>query len=232
VKLRKPWMISLAAMLGAGAVRLWMTTIRSRPDSRGFNTMPWDPALKERYIYVFWHEKLLFIGAVRSAATIKALISQSRDGELISKMLGYYGVGTIRGSSTRGGMEAVDEVLKLEGKSHLIVAPDGPRGPRREVKRGLVYLSAWTGLPIVPLGIGYQKAWHAKSWDRLAVPKLFSTIDLVSGDVIRIPKDVSKSASEDYRREIERSLNFVTELAEDRAAGRVAAAVEGHREAA
>ena len=220
MKLHKPWMINLAARASATTMRVWLKTVRCHTDSQGQQTDAWDPDLKERYIYTIWHESLIFTLALRSAAPVTVLVSQSRDGDLLSKACAYYGAKTIRGSSTRGGMDAIEEVLALNGKSHLIVAPDGPKGPRRELKRGLIYLSAWSGLPIVPLGVGFENAWRVNSWDHLALPKPFSKICCVAGPVTRVPKDVGKAASERLRQTIEREMEIATLRAEARAVGK------------
>ena len=62
-------------------------------------------------------------------------------------------------------------MLRLSRQAHLVITPDGPRGPRRQVQAGMVYLAARTGVPIVPVGIGYDRPWRTKSWDRFAVPR-------------------------------------------------------------
>lgn len=221
MKLRKPWMIKLAGWLGAGTLRVWMSTLRCKTDSRGQKTDPWDPTLQERFIYALWHENLLFLPKMPSVFKVAALISQSRDGELIAQIARSYGLTTVRGSSTRGGIEAMEEVIRMGKEAHLVVAPDGPQGPPHEVKRGLTYLASWTGMRIVPLGIGFQRAWRARSWDRLKIPKPWSTITVVAGPVIEIPAGVGKAGMENYRRLIEQSMLAATQVAEAWAEGRM-----------
>lgn len=219
MKLRKPWMIKLAARLGVRVLRLWMSTIRCRTDAQGQRTDPWDPTVRERYIYAYWHEYLFMVPAVRSAAPVTALVSHSADGELLNQICQSCGMNTVRGSSTRGGMGAMEGLLDLGGNTHLVVAPDGPRGPRREVKRGLVYLASWTQRPIVPVGVGFSRAWRVRSWDRMAVPKPFSTIAYVAGPVIRVPPGLGKAAMEQYRRLTEQTIEAATAAAEAWARG-------------
>ena len=223
MKLRKPWMIKLGARLGAGALKLWMKTVRTQTDSMGQQTDPWDPAVKQRYIYALWHEYALAIPAFHSVAPLTVLISQSADGELVAQMCESNGLRTVRGSSTRGGLEAVDELMNLDPDSHVIVVPDGPRGPRREVKRGLIYLAAWTNRPIVPLGIGYRNEWRANSWDRMAIPWPGSMLSVVAGPVVHVPKGLGKAAMEMQRCLVEQHMLTATELAEAWAKGRVSA---------
>ncbi len=220
MKLHKPWMIRLAARLGAGVLRAWMSTVRYRIDSLGQQTDPWDPNLRERFIYCLWHENLIGALTVRSVAPMSVIVSHSADGELLTRMLECYGKNTVRGSSSNGGLEAVDEILKLNMQSHLVVAPDGPRGPRHEVKRGLVYLSAWTQLPIVPLGFACRRAWRAKSWDRLAFPVPGTTLCIVGGPMIKVPAGLGKKTMEEYRQLVQRSMMTAGEVAEAWAQGK------------
>ena len=220
MKLRKPWMIKLVGRMGGIAIRMWMSTVRCLLDSQGRPTDPRDPTLKERYIYAMWHDSLFLVPCIRcDPAKGACLISKSADGELLAQMCEGGGLRTIRGSSSRGGMDAVDEVLALEKKIHLLVAPDGPRGPRHHVKRGLIYLAAWTGMPIVPLGVGFQRCWRAKSWDRMAIPKPWSRMTCVSAPVIRIPGCAGKGTMEAYRLLTEQSMLRAGEMAEAWAQG-------------
>jgi lysophospholipid acyltransferase (LPLAT)-like uncharacterized protein len=214
MKLRKPWMINLAARVGVRVVRLWMSTVRCKTDSRGQQTDPWDPTLRERYIYAMWHEGLFLVPKMRSAAPVTVLSSHSADAEFVVQMLRGTGLEVVRGSSSRGGMDAVDGLMSVRERSHLLLTPDGPRGPRHEVKRGLVYLAAWTKMRIVPLGVGFSKAWRAKSWDRTAIPRPFSTLTCVAGPVIRVPSGAGKATMEQYRLLVERSLMAATAAAE------------------
>lgn len=214
MKLRNPRLVKPVTGLAKPIFRAWMSTVRCSTDSQGQPTDPWDPTVKERFIYTIWHENMLMVATMRSVVPITALISQHRDGELIAQMGHSYGMRTIRGSSTRGGTEAVDEILKIRDTSHLIILPDGPRGPRREVKRGLVYLASWTQMPIVPMGVGFTHAWRLKSWDRMAIPKPFSRITCLAGPVIRVPPRAGKAVLDRYHRLVQQSMEEAARVAE------------------
>lgn len=220
MKIRSPWLIRLTTKLGTGVLGLWVNTLRGRVETFAQQTDPGDPTLKERYIYAFWHDSLFCVTAFRSIVPVTALISQSADGELISQFCHAFGINTIRGSSSHGGLEAANELIEASERSHLLVAPDGPRGPRREVKRGLVYLASWTKLRIVPMGVGFGRAWRAKSWDRTSVPLPFSTISVVAGPIIQVPVGLGKGGMEHYRKKIEDCMLTATGVAEAWAEGR------------
>jgi lysophospholipid acyltransferase (LPLAT)-like uncharacterized protein len=219
MKLRNPRLIRFAACAGAGLIRVWTKTLRVRSDSRGQHTDPWDPTLRERFIYALWHENLAVAFALKTAAPLRILISQSADGELLSQIAGRFGVQMVRGSSSHGAVEALDELVALSRSNHFLVAPDGPRGPRRQVKRGLPYLASRTAMRIVPIGVGFQRAWRARSWDRTAIPKPGSLMTLVAGPVISVPPSVGKRALEHYRVLIEQTLESSGDAADAWAAG-------------
>jgi lysophospholipid acyltransferase (LPLAT)-like uncharacterized protein len=220
MKLRNPRLIRLAAWAGAGVIRCWVRTLRVRADARGQWTDPWDPNLRERFMYTLWHENLAVAFALKSAAPLRILISQSADGELLSQLAHRFGVETIRGSSTHGAVEAMDQLLESGRTHHLLTAIDGPQGPRRKAKRGFAYLASRTGMRIVPFGVGFSRAWRARSWDRTAIPKPGCTLTIVAGPIIRVPPNVGKRALEDYRLTIEQSLEAANAAADAWATGR------------
>jgi lysophospholipid acyltransferase (LPLAT)-like uncharacterized protein len=156
---------------------------------------------------------------VKTAAPMRILISQSADGELLHQLAHRFGVPTVRGSSSHGAVEALDELVALSQSHHFLVAPDGPRGPRRQVKRGLAYLASRTGMRVVPFGVGFSNCWRVNSWDRTAIPKPGSTLTCIAGPIVSIPPNVGKRALEHYRLMIEQSLEAATTAADAWATG-------------
>ena len=127
--------------------------------------------LGKRYIYAFFHEVMLFPAYYWNWPEMHILISDHRDGELITQVVKRLGFGVVRGSTTRGGARALREMTMRIDQGNLCVTPDGPRGPRRHVHQGLAYLASRTGLPVVGAGMAFQDPWRAKSWDRFCVPR-------------------------------------------------------------
>lgn len=216
MKLRDPRLIRVVAFVAAVVVRVWMATVRLRVVNRDAADHPAD-ADRERFIYAFWHESLLV--PVKFRARVRVLISKHADGELIAQVCRHLGFGVVRGSTTRGGGEALVELWDCSRRSHLVFTPDGPRGPRRRVQPGLIILAARSGLPVVPVGIAFGRAWRARSWDRFAVPKPFSRCVCVAGKAIRIPPEVDRDGLERYRRLVEEQMLDATEEAERLALG-------------
>jgi lysophospholipid acyltransferase (LPLAT)-like uncharacterized protein len=212
MKLRNPLLIRLAARLGAWVFRLWMGTLRYHIICDDGTRHPTDPAVR-RFIFAFWHESLLVGAAMKTP--VHTLISHHADGELIAQVCRRLGIGVVRGSSTRGAEEALLQLRECGRHTHLAVTPDGPQGPRRQIKRGLVYLASTTGLPVLGFGVGFSRAWRFRSWDRFALPKPFSTVWCVMAPPVDVPAGpLSRADLEHYRRLIEERLLAATESAE------------------
>jgi lysophospholipid acyltransferase (LPLAT)-like uncharacterized protein len=214
MKFRHPILIKALGFAAAWTVRLWIGTVRYRYRPLGPNMDPNQPNFKGRYIYAFWHENLIMPAYQYGRPDIWVLISQHADGQLIAETCRHLRFKAVRGSTTRGSIEALRTMLKKGEKAHLAVTPDGPRGPRRQVQPGLVYLAARTGLPIVPIGFCFDRAWRLRSWDQFALPKPWSFSTCVTTELISVPADVDKEGLEKYRRVVEEALNLATETAE------------------
>lgn len=224
MKIRHPLLIRTLSWTAAKLVRGWMGTLRFEYRPLGPNVDPRQPGLEQRYIYAFWHENLLLPVYQYARPDIYVLISRHADGQMIAELARHLGFQTVRGSTGRGGgVEAVRQILRLGQGAHIGVTPDGPRGPRRQVQPGLVYLAARTGLPIVPVGISFRRPWRMKSWDRFAVPKPFSHAYCVTPEPIVVPADVDKDQLEEHRLRIEEALWEVNGLADRWAAGEIGA---------
>lgn len=217
MKIRHPLLLRGTGFAIAWLVRAWIGTLRYRRSLLAPNLDPLATGQTRRFIYSFWHETLLLPALHYSRTPTNVLISEHADGELIARACRNLGLGVIRGSTTRGGAKAIRQILKLGGKRHLVVTPDGPRGPRRVVQPGLVFLAARTGLPIVPVGFGYHKCWRLNSWDRFALPYPFSPAVGVLGEPIVVPPDVAKNEIEAWRQTAQAAMDRVMTLAEDRA---------------
>ena len=111
-----------------------------------------------QYILAFWHSHLLLMLHARYRRPISALISRSKDGEYIARVFDWYGVEAARGSSTRGGSAALRELLReARAGKNLAFTPDGPKGPARIAKDGVVYAAKASGLPILPVAFAAKK---------------------------------------------------------------------------
>ena len=111
-----------------------------------------------RYILAFWHRHILLSLHSRWRRPTTAIISRSKDGEIVSGVLDFYGAETARGSSTRGGDVALREILRdIRAGKNIAFTPDGPKGPPQVVKEGVIYVARVSGLPIVPFAFAAKK---------------------------------------------------------------------------
>ena len=147
-------------------------------------------------LFTAWHNRLLILGPVYRhlfpGRPICVLVSQSRDGELLTRILARFGIQTARGSTSKQGSGAIREVLRrIKAGNDSGITPDGPRGPRGIVKPGIVQAARISGAPIVTLAytLGWKK--ELRSWDRFQIPLPFSTCRFVWGAPIPIPADVT-----------------------------------------
>jgi len=166
------------------------------------------------FIFVVWHGQLLPLVRHHRNEGIVALVSEHTDGEYITRVLHRHGFGTARGSSTRGGVRGMKGILRAarEGKE-LFFTPDGPKGPRHEFKWGALAAAQLTGLPVVPIGVGADRAWYLKSWDRFMIPKPFSLLRIRYGAPRWVPRDASEDLLKEIARELEEEMKkFTLEL--------------------
>ncbi len=123
--------------------------------SSAFQTM-WERG--ENVIVCFWHGRLLMMPFANRRGKGKVLISRHRDGEFITRVMGYFKLGAIRGSYRKGTVSSLREIIHdLRDGFDVAITPDGPKGPRFEVKKGIMELAKLTGKPVVPLTYGAAK---------------------------------------------------------------------------
>jgi len=166
-----------------------------------------------RVIIAVWHQRFLpalaYVAKFRNFEPI-VMISQSRDGELISRIVNTLGWYPVRGSSSKGGRQALRELQKRVRDGYRVGhIVDGPRGPHGVVKPGLLLIAQASQMPIVPVIISSEKKWVFNSWDRFMVPKPFSRVIIRFGDEIRVSKNLQQSEFEEKRLSIENTLKHL-----------------------
>ncbi|MBN2144975.1 MAG: lysophospholipid acyltransferase family protein [Candidatus Aureabacteria bacterium] len=151
---------------------------------------------KKPFIYAFWHNRQFFLTYLRKNIPVHVLVSQSKDGEYITRTMKYFGLKTVRGSSSKGGVSALIQLIRLLRSGHILgITPDGPRGPAREVQPGIIHLAQKTGYPIIPISYDARRKKVFKSWDEFIVPYPFNQIVYSVGEPILINKEENITAS-------------------------------------
>ncbi len=175
---------------------------------------------KTPIIMAIWHETIALGVWEQRYSGFHALTSYSFDGELAARVIGHYGIPSLRGSSSMGGAEALRDLKKaLEIPVTVGFTPDGPRGPRREAKAGIAILSARTGVPVIPYALVATPTWRLKTWDRFMIPKPFGRILSAYGEPIPPPPDCSRESIEQMRLRVQDSLNAVHARLEEEVGG-------------
>lgn len=178
-----------AGRAGSVVLRLWGATWRIERE-----IPPSVQAIEaegDHCILAFFHEHILALSYAYRSRGFVVLVSQSADGEYISQVIHRLGYGTVRGSSSQGGLRALLEMARC-GRNGLplSVTPDGPRGPRRVVQAGVLHIAARSGLPIVPLTVGIRGVRRLGGWDRFELPYPFTRIRVLAGDPYVVPADL------------------------------------------
>lgn len=165
------------------------------------------------FIMAFWHGRLLMISsAVPSGIKSNVLISHHGDGEIIARAVKYWGLDSVRGSSSKGAVPAIKEMLRSIKRGELaLITPDGPRGPRMSAQEGVVRIAALSGVPVIPVSYSTTRAKYLESWDRFLLAKPFGKGVFVWGDPISVPRQDSDGAHQLAKKQIEDSLINVTQ---------------------
>ena len=211
---RNPLFVKFGGLVGSTAIRSWMSSLDCRVAYYDPTVDPVHPDYAGQKIFIFWHEYILFPLVKRGHCNLAMLLSRHGDAEILSRVAYHFGFDCVRGSSRRGGAAALRELVEKSRQMNLTITPDGPQGPRRVLAQGPVYLASKLGLPLVLLGMGYDRPWRARSWDRFAIPRPFSRGRAVVSPAIHLPPDLDREGLEHYRVEVERLLNRLTSEAE------------------
>lgn len=200
------------ASLVAGYIRIVYSTTRWR--FAGFEGVAALEAQRRPYIVCCWHGRMLLICCVRpKRIPVVALASGHRDGQLVARVMARFGVGTVSGSTRRGGHGAIQACrAALADGRVVVITPDGPRGPAMKAAPGAVLLARLSGAPIVPVSSATRWRKHLKSWDRFMVPLPFGTGAFVCGPPLHIDGTADTEAA---RSRIEDAMNAASLAADE-----------------
>jgi lysophospholipid acyltransferase (LPLAT)-like uncharacterized protein len=168
-----------------------------------------------KYVFAFWHGTMLLPWFMHRDQKFAALTSQSKDGDLLARILKKWNYQVIRGSSSKGGDTALGIMVDFASNGYSVsITPDGPRGPAYKLKAGAVIAAKKSGLPLVLAGVGYMKKRNLKSWDSFSVPKFFSRAQIIYSDPVYIDKELSYEETSAVIKQCEDKLNELQREAE------------------
>lgn len=200
----------MAGSAAAWGIRGYMSTLDYRVAYYDPAVDPARPEFDGNKIYCFWHEYILFPLYLRGHNNLAMLLSKHRDADVLSETARRLGFDFVRGSTFRGGSAAIRELMAKSADTNLTITPDGPRGPRRAMAQGPVYLSSKIGRPLVLMGFGYSHAYRTPTWDQFAIPLPYCRARAVVSPAIQIPPDLDRTGLESYRVQMEQLLNRLT----------------------
>ena len=187
-----PWYHWLWVAPFALVLRLWLATLRIRSNRSAIDDVDGGR------IIVLWHDRLFVSGLVGSRfflRPINALISTSKDGGWLVAFFRLMGLKAVRGSSSKRGAAALMTLTRVvRAGEHAGITPDGPKGPARVCKTGVVALAKLTGRPIILMGLDYARCWRLRNWDRFALPLPFSRVDVTFEDFPVLSRDDDDAA--------------------------------------
>ncbi|MBZ0177681.1 MAG: lysophospholipid acyltransferase family protein [Melioribacteraceae bacterium] len=171
-------------------------------------------------VFTFWHSKMFAGWYINRSNKSAALVSKSKDGELLTRILKNWNYKITRGSSHKGGKEALGEMINLIEKGYsLCITPDGPTGPPQKMKAGCVIAAKKTSVPLVLIGIGYSQKIRLNSWDRMEIPLPFSKVVVLFDEPIYVNKDLTYDETSQIIINAEEKLNRINYQAEKIAKG-------------
>lgn len=194
------WALSIGSWFGAQIIRILAASLRWEIDAPTRERLS-DICKGPPFIMSIWHNRLLLMPMIWEWYIMQhrlkgyVLISKSKDGEIIARIIHHFRLATIRGSARKGGSGAIRNLLKglVEGRD-ICITPDGSRGPVYQLKPGIVLLAQESGAPIIPFHIEYSSYWKLKSWDHFQIPKPLSKAKLVIGPSVYVRPTSSEEA--------------------------------------
>ena len=186
--------MTFAGILGGWLMRLWSLTLRTEMIDHSGVTR--SAEMQKPVIFVLWHQNLFSIPAAFRRfcphREVSALISPSKDGSALAAAYRVLRISAVRGSSHRGGAGALIALRKaLRRGENIGITPDGPKGPPKVLKPGVIKIAQASGCPIVPIHISYSGFWELNSWDKFRIPYPFSRIKITFCSAIEIPRKLS-----------------------------------------
>ncbi len=186
---QNPFKAVLIGWAAAQIIRLVSLTLRYElSDPHGVRQLSKD----QRLIWIFWHNRIfcqpIIYRKYLKHRRISVLTSASKDGAIIAQTVRRFGLGSVRGSSSKRAAQAGAELVGcLQGGSDIGITPDGPRGPCYQLAMGPVRLAEIAQAPVVAIHANYAKCWQLRSWDRFRIPKPFSKVFVAFGAPTLVP---------------------------------------------
>jgi len=207
VKIRNRYLTKLLAALAVLFVRLLFKTCRIEIATEVDGCCPYEDTGDRRFLYCVWHDDILMTCFSGRPKKMAGLVSPHQDGSYLAEAMGRIGISSVRGSSKRGASRALRELLDRVRDLHVAITPDGPRGPRRQMKTGIIYLASRSGRIIIPTAYACRSAWRIRgSWTDMQLPMPFTRIHARGGPAFSVPPDLEREGLELYAKRLQAEM--------------------------
>lgn len=208
MKIRNPRLIRALAHLLAGIFRAWLWFVRLRVVLETPGIDPCAETGDNRFLICLWHDAIVGILFSRPHRRMAGLVSLHADGGWVADAMEVIGVRPIRGSSGRRGAGAIREMMSAARDWHIAITTDGPRGPRRQVKDGILYLASHSGRTIIPVAYSGSRAWRPRGrWTDMLVPWPGARSAIIALEPIAIPPGLTPAELTPYRELLQREMD-------------------------
>ena len=208
------WLARWLIAFGFWLLQIWARTLRFEVDDRAGVV---GKLVTENYIGALWHNRLLIFPLVlrrflpnRHGA---ALISPSRDGDLLADAIHRFGYDVVRGSSSRLGASAIRQLTEvLASGRDVVITPDGPLGPAYELGPGIIFLAQKSGAAVLPMNLEFSHCWRLGSWDRFIVPRPFAKVRVLVNEPHRVRATITPEEFEMERLALQKAMMALVEM--------------------
>ncbi len=221
MKIRNRYLTKAIVFVGVLLVRALFKTCRlhDEPEVPGIN--PYDSTGENRYLYCVWHDQILMTVFSGQPKNMAGLVSGHQDGSYLAEAMKLVHITPVRGSSKRGGSRAMGELLKRARDYHIAITPDGPRGPRRKLKTGLVFLASHSGRGIIPTAYVCRRGWTIRgNWTDMMIPFPFTDIYASGGPPFFVPPGLEREELDGYVKRLEQEMQRIEAVVSQMASSR------------
>lgn len=215
MKIRSHLVTRIAAWLMVRAIKTLYLTVRRDEIVVDPDTIAYHEHVRERYLYCTWHDSIVMPLFHSQPYHMAALVSGHQDGSYLAESMHFLRVTPVRGSSGKRGVNGLRTAITAAENYHITITPDGPRGPRRTMKDGIVFLASKSGNAIVPMSFRVTRCWKISGrWTDLVIPKPFSKVTVFLGAPIRVPAKLDAAGLGEYTQLVQQRMDELYARAE------------------
>ena len=229
LKIRSRLLNRAAIWLGVRLLGLLFWSCRKQIIEDVPNCNPYESSGDVRHLYCIWHDQIVMTLFTGRPQDVSGLVSRHQDGGYVADVMQALSIRPVRGSTKRGGAQAMRELIDAAGDLHVVITPDGPRGPRHLPKSGIVFLASHSGRGIVPVALSCDRCWTIQgNWTDMMIPKPFARIIAHGGAPIFVPPNLMRDQLDHYLAKVQAEMDRLEIDVNCRARGEMPPTVEAN----